>query len=189
MQETQLKKQFTERDLQRIRNLATKKVHDKTVTSVGYTKAEEHHVEGDVWEENGKTWTIKNGIKRTLRKVDGVAIPILCPKCSKPMKHHLDKKMYGIHQMCMSCVVTMETELKMQGKYEEYESNMLRKNAQYYVDNITTGIDQFLDDLINETYVMEDGTIQNWIGNGLNKTEIKKQIMDHIQQLKNKINS
>jgi hypothetical protein len=189
MQETQLKKQFTERDLQRIRNLATKKVHDKTVTSVGYTKAEEHHVEGDVWEENSKTWTIKNGIKRTLRKVDGVAIPILCPKCSKPMKHHLDKKMYGIHQMCMSCVVTMETELKMQGKYEEYESNMLRKNAQYYVDNITTGIDQFLDDLINETYVMEDGTIQNWIGNGLNKTEVKKQIMDHIQQLKNKINS
>ena len=42
MQETQLKKQFNERDLQRIRNLATKKVHDKTVTSVGYTKKEEH---------------------------------------------------------------------------------------------------------------------------------------------------
>ena len=65
MQETTLKKQFTERDLQRIRNLAQKKVHEKTVTSVGYTKAEEHHVEGDVWEENGKTWTIKSGIKRT----------------------------------------------------------------------------------------------------------------------------
>ncbi len=46
MQETTLKKQFTERDLQRMRNLAQKKVHDKTVTSVGYTKAEEHHVEG-----------------------------------------------------------------------------------------------------------------------------------------------
>jgi hypothetical protein len=189
MQETTLKKQFTERDLQRIRNLAQKKVHEKTVTSVGYTKAEEHHVEGDVWEENGKTWTIKSGIKRTLRKVDGVAVPILCPKCSKPMKHHLDKKMYGIHQMCMSCVVTMETDLKMQGKYEEYEKNMLRKNAQYFADNITTGIDQFLDDLINETYVMEDGTIQNWIGNGLDKTEVKKQIMDRIQKLKDTLNS
>ncbi len=189
MQETTLKKQFTERDLQRIRNLAQKKVHDKTVTSVGYTKAEEHHVEGDVWEENGKTWTIKNGIKRTLRKTDNVTIPILCPKCSKPMKHDFDKRMYGIHQMCLHCVTEMESELKMQGKYEEYEKELIHKNAQYFADNITTGVDQFLDDLINETYVMEDGTIQNWVGSGLDKAEVKKQIMDRIQKLKDTIKS
>ena len=189
MQETQLKKQFTERDLQRIRNLVQKKGNEKTITSVGYTKAEERHVEGDVWEENNKTWTIKNGVKRTVRKVEAVNTPLLCPKCSKPMKHRFDKQMYGIHQICMSCVIAMETELKMQGKYEEYESNMLRKNAQYYTDNVIDGVDQFLDDLINETYVMEDGTIQNWIGNGLNKEEIKKQIIEKMQQIKNKIDS
>jgi hypothetical protein len=189
MQETTLKKQFSERDLQRMRNLAQKKIHDKTVTSVGYTKVEEHHVEGDIWEENGKTWTIKNGIKRTIRKTDAVGTPILCPKCSRPMKHKFDKQMYGIHQMCLHCVTEMESELKMQGKYEEYERNMIRKNAQYFADNITNGVDQFLDDLINETYVMEDGTIQNWVGNGLNKEEVKKQIMKKIEQLKAKINS
>ena len=54
MKETTLKKQFTERDLQRIRNLAQKKIHDKTVTSVGYTKAEEQHIEGAVWIVTGK---------------------------------------------------------------------------------------------------------------------------------------
>lgn len=189
MQETTLKKQFTERDLQRIRNLAQKKVNDKTVTSVGYTKAEEQHVEGDVWEENGKTWTIKNGIKRTLRKTDGAAIPLLCPNCHKPMKHDFDKRMYNIHQMCLHCVTEMESELKMQGKYEEYEKEMIRKNAQYFADNIATGVDHFLDDLINETYVMEDGTIQNWVGNGLDKAEVKKQIMDRIQKLKDTLNS
>ena len=81
--ETTLKKQFTERDLQRIRNLATKKVHDKTVTSVGYTKPKEQRIEGEVWVENGRTWTLKNGIKKTVRKVEGAAIPLLCPKCSK----------------------------------------------------------------------------------------------------------
>jgi hypothetical protein len=189
MKETQLKKQFTERDLQRIRNLVQKKGNEKTITSVGYTKAEERHNEGDVWEENGKTWTIKNGVKRTLRKTEGTALPLLCPKCSKPMKHHLDKKMYGIHQMCLYCVTDMESELKMQGKYEEYEQNMIRKNALYFADNVSSGLDQFLDDLINETYVMEDGTIQNWVGNGLDKQEVKKQIMEKIQQLKDKINS
>ena len=121
MKETQLKKQFSERDLQRIRNLAQKKVHEKTVTSVGFTKAEEQHIEGDVWDENGKTWTIKNGIKRTVRKTDNVTTPLLCPNCSKPMKHHLDKKMYGIHQMCLYCVTDMESQLKMNGEYEAYE--------------------------------------------------------------------
>jgi hypothetical protein len=84
MKETQLKKQFTERDLQRIRNLVQKKGNEKTITSVGYTKAEERHNEGDVWEENGKTWTIKNGVKRTFRKTEGTAMPLLCPKCSNP---------------------------------------------------------------------------------------------------------
>jgi hypothetical protein len=189
MKETQLKKQFTERDLQRIRNLAQKKVHEKTITSVGYTKAEEHHVEGDIWKENGKTWTIKNGIKRTVRKTDNVTVPLLCPNCSKPMKHHLDKKMYGIHQMCLYCVTDMESQLKMNGTYEEYEQNMIKKNAQYFTDNISSGLDQFLDDIINETYITEDGTIQNWVGNGLNKEEAKKQIMDKLQKIRNTINS
>jgi transcriptional regulator of heat shock response len=68
MKETQLKKQFSERDLKRMRNIIQKKYNDKTVTSVGYTKVEELHEEGDVWEENGRTWTIKNGIKRNVRK-------------------------------------------------------------------------------------------------------------------------
>ena len=54
-------------------------------------------------------------------------------------------------------------------------------------DTTCLGLNQA--NLVNETYVMEDGTIQNWVGNGLNKAEVKKQIMDRIQQLKNKINS
>jgi hypothetical protein len=184
MKETTLKKQFTERDLQRVRNLATKKIHDKTITSVGYTKAEEKREEGDVWESDGRTWTISNGIKKTVRKVENATIPLLCPKCSKPMKHQLDKQMYGIHQMCLHCVTDMESWLKMNGEYEEYERNMIRKNAQYFVDNVTNGLDQFLDDVINESYVTEDGTIQNWIGNGIDKIEVKKQIMEKLQKLK-----
>ena len=184
MKETQLKKQFTERDLQRVRNLATKRVNDKTVTSVGYTKAEEHHVEGDVWEENNRVWTIKNGIKRTVRKIENVAMPFLCPKCSKSMKHDFDKKMYNIHKMCLHCTTEMESELKMQGKYEEYERNMIMNNARYFADNVSNGLDQFLDDIINESYVTEDGTIQNWVGNGLNKAEVKQQIMDKLQKIK-----
>ena len=92
--ETQLKKQFSERDLTRMRNIITKKTGDKTVTSVGYTKAEEIHEEGDVWEENGRKWTIKNGIKRNVRKIESAAIPLLCPKSNS--MDHLLKESYTI---------------------------------------------------------------------------------------------
>ena len=41
-------------------------------TQIGYTKEYVEHKEGDVWEENGKQWTIKNGIKQTVTKLDAV---------------------------------------------------------------------------------------------------------------------
>jgi hypothetical protein len=184
MKETQLKKEFLERDLKRMRNIIQKKYNDKTVTSVGYTKTEELHEEGDVWEENGRTWTIKNGIKRNVRKVESAAVPLLCPKCSKSMNHHLDIKMYSIHQMCLHCVTDMESDLKMKGEYEEYEKNMILNNARYTAQNIESGLEQFLDDMINESYAMEDGTIQNWTGNGIDREEVKQFIIDKVQKIK-----
>ena len=184
MKETQLKKQFSERDLKRMRNIIQKKYNDKTITSVGYTKAEIQHEEGDVWEENGRSWTIKNGIKRNVRKTESLAMPLLCPKCGKPMNHHLDKRMYNIHQMCLHCVTEMESELKMKGEYEEYERSMIMNNARYAVETVSSGLDHFLDDLVNGTYVMEDGTIQNWVGNGLDTVQLKQQILDKLQKIK-----
>ena len=58
-----LKKQFQEKDVQRLRNLMTGKYGEKTIQSAGYRKAEVDRKEGDIWEEDGRKWTIKNGIK------------------------------------------------------------------------------------------------------------------------------
>lgn len=187
MKETVLKKEFNERDLKRIRNLIGKRQNDKVSTSIGYTKKEEKHFEGHIWEENGKQWTIQNGIKRTVNKLNIVSVPLLCPKCSKPMKNKFDKQMYDIHGMCLYCVTEMETELKLKGEYEEYERNMIKQNAQYTLESLTVGLDEFLDDIINETYAMEDGTIQNWSGKGLDKEETKKHVVKKLNKLKSAI--
>jgi hypothetical protein len=184
MKETTLKKQFTERDLQRVRNLVQKRGGEKTITSVGYSEADQIHEEGDVWEENGRKWTIKNGIKRNVRKTNAVGTPLLCPKCSKSMNHEFDIRMYGIHQMCLHCVTEMESELKMKGEYEEYERKMINNNVNYVVNNLTNSLDQILDDMINDSYVMEDGTIQSWTGNGIDRVEVKQDILTKLQKLK-----
>ena len=60
-------KQFSKQKIQRMRNLATGDYGSKTKASSGYTSYEKKRSEGDVWEENDKTWTIKNGINKVRR--------------------------------------------------------------------------------------------------------------------------
>ena len=67
---TKLKKEFKKKDVQRLRNLITGKYGNKTVVGVGYKKAEEFHEEGDIWEEDGRKWTIRKGIKQNITKLD-----------------------------------------------------------------------------------------------------------------------
>jgi hypothetical protein len=57
-------------------------------------------------------------------------------------------------------------------------------NARYAVETVSSGLDHFLDDLVNGTYVMEDGTIQNWVGNGIDTVQLKQQILEKLQKIK-----
>ena len=128
MKDNVLKKDFQERDVQRLRNLIQGKQGEKTRSSVGFTKADEFYAEGDIWESDGRTWTIKNGIKQNITKLDKAkkahVMPLLCPKCKKVMKNRNDKPFYNIHKMCFNCVIDFEHELRKEGKWEEYERNI-----------------------------------------------------------------
>ena len=90
-----LKKQFIEKDVQRLRNLVQGKYGEKTRSSVGFSKAQKFYKEGDIWESDGRTWTIKNGIKQNITKLDKAkkahVMPLMCPKCDKLMKKRVDK--------------------------------------------------------------------------------------------------
>ena len=66
MAENVLKKDFKSADVQRLRNLMTGKQGERTTAGVGYSKKQHFHEEGDVWEEDGRQWTIKNGIKQNI---------------------------------------------------------------------------------------------------------------------------
>ena len=83
MSDNMLKREFKTRDVQRMRNILTKDYGAKTGVQIGYTKENTEHKEGDVWEERGKQWTIKNGIKMTVTKLDivkkALQMPLVCP--------------------------------------------------------------------------------------------------------------
>ena len=86
------------------------KYGEKTRSSVGFLTLK-NFKEGDIWESDGRTWTIKEGIKQNITKLDKAkkahTMPLFCPKCSKLMKR-VDKPYYNIHKSCLDCHATMK---------------------------------------------------------------------------------
>ena len=73
-----LKKEFRRADVERARNLIAGKANQSSETQIGYKKKTIKYKEGDIWTENRKTWTIKNGIKQTISKLDAIKKKYLC---------------------------------------------------------------------------------------------------------------
>jgi len=193
MSDNLLKKEFKTRDVQRMRNIITKKASDKTGVQVGYTADYVERKEGDVWEERGKKWTIKNGIKQTVTRFDAIKkqifTPITCPNCNKPMtKGHFDKYMFKIHQKCSDCVIDYETKLKVRGEYKEYEQNMIRQGVVYHIKEMENVLLELLMGQSGESYVTEAGDIEEWKGKSLDNQFIQD-IQEYIQKLKDAMNA
>jgi hypothetical protein len=193
MEESKLQREFKGRDVQRMRNIITKDYNAKTTTQVGYSKAYIDHKEGDVWEEDGKKWTLKNGIKQTLTRFDSlkkaINLPIACPNCSKGMKTTtLNKKMWPIHKMCFDCVITMETKLKLTGGYEEYVRNITNRGVKTYIKDLEDALLDMASES-NESFVTEAGDIEKWGGNGLDNKKLTQDLQEYIEELKNHITS
>jgi hypothetical protein len=189
MSESKLQREFRERDVQRMRNLITKDYGAKTGVQIGYTKENIERKEGDVWEENQKTWTIKNGIKMTVSKLDSVKkilqLPLTCPKCSRAMKDfEANRKMYSVHKMCLDCVVEFESELKRLGKYDEYERNIIKKGISVYIKELEDAMLEIAMTDSDESFVTEAGDIEKWSGGNFDKQSIIEEIAEYIKAIK-----
>ena len=180
-----LKKQFQERDVQRLRNLVQGKYGEKTRTSIGFTKADEFYKEGDIWESDGRTWTIKDGIKQNVTKLDKAkkahVMPLLCPNCKKVMKNRNDKPFYNLHKMCFNCVIDFEHDLRKQGKWEQYQRDI--KNGE--IDKQIEEFKVFINERLNETndgFVSESGDVEKWVGK-LDTTKVEEYTQEVIKYL------
>jgi hypothetical protein len=192
MAESKLIKEFKGRDVQRMRNIMTKDYGAKTSVQVGYNKDHIEYKEGDVWEVDGKSWTIKNGLKQTVTRFDKlkqlVAMPLCCPKCKVPMQDHRPNKlMYSIHQICFDCVIKHETKLKLAGEYEKYERNIINQGVQYHIKEMEGVLLELLMDQSDESFVTEAGDIETWKGKGIDINKTTQEIQEYIQKLKDAI--
>jgi len=184
-QDNILKKEFQKQDVERLRNLVQGKYGEKTRSSVGFSKKSEFHKEGDIWGSDGRTWTIKNGIKQNITKLDkakkAYSMPLLCPSCKNVMKKRIDKQFYNIHKTCFDCVVDFEAELKKQGKWEKYQKDI--KNNE--LDNKIIEFKAWVKDKMSESnnsFISEAGDVEKWDGN-INKDLVDKNIKEVVEYL------
>jgi len=152
--------------------------------------AEPVREEGEVWEDSsGKKWTMKNGIKQTVTKLDDAKTPWWCPKCNKPLNHRLDIKFWRIRGYCLDCHISHEAEIRKQGPeaWERYEKNtMLRNYIAALKDNIVE-LQHYYDTFSKPEYLIMDEhekkvlMLEKW---DVDVDTVKADIQKDIDQLK-----
>ena len=181
-----LNKEFQEKDVERLRNLIKGKFGEKTSSSVGFSKADEFHEEGDIWESDGRTWTIKEGIKQNITKLDKAkkahVMPLLCPNCKKVMKKRNDKPSYNLHKKCFHCIALMEHEIRISGKWEEYTHGLHNQQIDHNLEEFKSFIKEKLEES-NNSFVSEDGEVEKWVGK-LDKEKVDKYVESVIEYAK-----
>jgi len=187
-----LKKEFKKEDVARVRNLVNKDYTASTKQQSGYKKVLARHKEGDVWQESGKEWTIKNGIKQSITKLDAakkaLRLPLRCPNCGGPMKHHLAKKMYKIHGFCFDpCTVEMEAKLRTAGLYDQYEKRMMQGNMKTFIKDVEEWAGALVEN-VGQSYVTEQGDVEQWNSNNGKQKEILETVKQYTKQLQEHIN-
>jgi hypothetical protein len=190
MQDNVLKKQFSERDIQRVRNLVKGKGGERISHGIGYTKEIEDHVEGDVWEEDNRTWTIKDGIKQNVTKMDKfkkVTVPMFCPTCKGVMDKQLDPFYYKSYGTCVDCRAEFETKLKLEGKWEDYVKDTYNAEIDQAIEEYKAFYKERMEES-NMGTVTESGEVERWIGS-VNKERAEEsynEVIEYLENLKHK---
>jgi hypothetical protein len=138
--------------------------------------------EGERWEEDGKLWTIQNGIKQSISKVQDAKRPWFCPQCDKIMRSRLDDRMWILKGTCHDCVVKKETQMRLDGTWERYEKERIVSNQLAYVKDKIAEVESWKD-VANPAIHFQDGTYEVWdVGVDKLKADIDKEL-DFLKKL------
>lgn len=136
---------------------------------------------GEIWEEkdahgNIIYWEQKNGyktkssvhpdVKKELDKVNAYLSSF--PNCQKEVctcmnPTSLDKKFRRLMGMCEDCLVSMETKLKIQGKFNQYALDKMKSNAQSFFEQADKEVEIIKESLKNVSFVNSvEGDVEKW---------------------------
>jgi ribosomal protein L37AE/L43A len=100
----------------------------------------------------GKKQKSGDQISRMTNLMKEARMPMFCPECDKIMKKKLDDKMWRMFGHCFDCQVTIENKLRIEGKYEEWAENKIRKNKIAFIKDQIQAISEWKDMKAPEFY-------------------------------------
>lgn len=147
---------------------------------------------GEIWtDENGVEWEQRAGFKIKKGKLDEIRdmlianrLPAQCPKCNQSMTKRLDEKFWKLEKHCFDCQVEFEHNLRIEGKFEEYEKNRILQNAEAWLADAEKDAKEIIEVFRNPlTFANSDGTFEEWTG-GRNAEEVAEQIEKEFNEFK-----
>jgi len=150
------------------------------------------HAVGDVWtDENGVEWEQRNGFKIKKGKLDELrtliavnSMPKDCPKCGKEMRHRNDIKFWKLEKHCFDCQVAFEHELRIEGKYEEYQKQKVYENAMSWLKDAEQEAKDIIAAFRNPlSFADVEGNFEKWSG-GKTADEVAEQIEKEFELFK-----
>ena len=100
----------------------------------------------------GKKQSSGDQISRMTDIMKDVRMPMFCPECDKIMKKRLDDKMWRMFGHCFDCQIKIENKLRIEGKYEEWAENKIRKNKIAFIKDQIQAISEWKDMKAPEFY-------------------------------------
>lgn len=113
---------------------------------------EKHHSvgrkEGEKWKDrDGKLWEVKHGIVQSVSKLQDAKTPWWCPKCTRPLNSDLHLKMYRKRRMCHRCVLEEDTQMRLNGTFEDFQDKKLLQNKMAFYRDRVIELAYFLENL------------------------------------------
>ena len=167
----------------------THKSQTKTTIGFGETKSFVKRTVGETWtDDEGNTWEQKKGYKVKLGKLSKLRDDLTkFPKCDKDVctctnPKRNDFKMRAIHGKCFDCVIDMEHQLRIEGKYEEYEHQKMLENGKAWLKQAKLE-KEALKSAMRARFVNEDGSLEEW--EGMSWSELEEKIDNEFEIFKN----
>jgi hypothetical protein len=147
---------------------------------------------GEIYKDkDGKEWTREeNGTIQSISNFIGkYTMPFFCPECKKITKGKADSKMWTYHNKCIDCVVTEETQMKINGTYDDYANKKVQANVKAWVSDMENLLKDWDKDQAQEKlqFLMNSsGDMESW---DTSKTENKDKIRleEVLQEVKTKL--